>query len=147
MIQYKIAINLSNWFTIFPFYHITILDPAFFLQYILNVFILLGFKSLLSFMDDSLLPCLSCVFILSKIIQIAIWMILIWITIQKMQYLHEHSLFIMTKRLLCAFIVQSLFDGPDRNPPNIWINIVQIAIQIVCLHRTKFCGPDRTRSR
>ena len=30
-----------------------------------------------------------------------------------------------------------------RNPPNICIKIILIAIQIECLHRTKFIDPDR----
>ena len=29
-----------------------------------------------------------------------------------------------------------------HNPPNIWIKIIQIAIQIECFHRTKFLNPD-----
>ena len=54
-----------------------------------------------------------------------------------------HSLFNITKCYMFVFIVQSLFDGPDRNLPNIWINIIQIAIQIECLPGTKFLDQGR----
>ena len=37
------------------------------------------------------------------------------------------------------FIDQSLL---HHNPPNIWIKITQIEIQIECLHGTKFLNPD-----
>ena len=51
-----------------------------------------------------------------------------------------HSLFNTTKGITLMFIVQSLL---HRNPPNIWIKIIQIAIQIMCLSRTKFLNPER----
>ena len=52
----------------------------------------------------------------------------------------RQSLFNTTKRIKLLFIVQSLL---NRNPSNIWIKIIQIAIQIECLHGTKFLNPDR----
>ena len=50
-----------------------------------------------------------------------------------------HSLFNTTKRITLMFIVQSLLHS---NLPYIWIKIIEIAIQIECLHRTKFLDPD-----
>ena len=44
------------------------------------------------------------------------------------------SLFNTTKCITLLFIVHSLL---QRNPPNIWIRVIQIVIQIECLHRTK----------
>ena len=70
-------------------------------------------------------------------IWIAIW-VLIWIAIQKM-YLFTHSLFHTTKRITLLLIVQSLL---HRNPPYIWIKIIQITIQIDCLNRTRFLNKD-----
>ena len=46
-----------------------------------------------------------------------------------------HSLFNTTKRITLLFIVQSFL---HCYPPNIWIEISQIAIQIECLQGTKF---------
>ena len=57
------------------------------------------------------------------------------------------SSFNITKRVTFAFIVQSLFYGPDLNPPNIWIKIIQIAIQIKCLHGKKIFNLDRNLHR
>ena len=34
-----------------------------------------------------------------------------------------------------------------RNPPNIWIKIIQFAIQIECLHSTKCLDPHRYLGR
>ena len=51
-----------------------------------------------------------------------------------------HSLFNPTQRIKLLFIVQPLLHG---KPPNIWIKIIQIAIQIECIHGTKFLDPDR----
>ena len=45
-----------------------------------------------------------------------------------------HSLFNTTKRITLLFIVQSLL---HRNPPYIWIKMIQIAIQSEYIHRTK----------
>ena len=50
-----------------------------------------------------------------------------------------HSLFNTTKHITLLFIVQSLL---HHNPPNIWIKMIQITIQIECLHGTKFLDPD-----
>ena len=50
-----------------------------------------------------------------------------------------HSLFNITKIVILLFIVQSLL---HRTPPNIWIKIIQIAIQIECLHRIKILDPE-----
>ena len=50
-----------------------------------------------------------------------------------------HSLFNSTKGIILLFIVQSFL---HRNPPNIWIKIIQIAIRINSLHGTKFLDPD-----
>ena len=52
------------------------------------------------------------------------------------------SLCNITKRVMFAFIVQTLIDGPEHKPPNIWIKIILIAIQIECFHMTKFLDPD-----
>ena len=51
----------------------------------------------------------------------------------------RHSLFNTTKRIALWFIVQSLL---HRNPLNIWVKIIQIAIHIKSLHGTKFRDPD-----
>ena len=48
----------------------------------------------------------------------------------------------MTKCITFAFIIQPLFDGPDHNPPNIWIKMIEIAIKIECLHGTKYLDQD-----
>ena len=50
-----------------------------------------------------------------------------------------HSLFNTTKRITLLFIIQSLL---DCNQTYIWIEVIQIGIQIKCLHRTKFINPD-----
>ena len=50
-----------------------------------------------------------------------------------------HSLSSTTKGIKLLFIVQSLL---HCNPSNIWIEIIQITIQIECLHRKKFLDPD-----
>ena len=50
-----------------------------------------------------------------------------------------HSFFNTTKRITLLFIVQSSLHS---NPPNIWIKIIQIVIQIECLHGTKVLDPD-----
>ena len=51
-----------------------------------------------------------------------------------------HTLFNTTKRITLLIIVQSLL---HPNPANIWIKIIQIEIQIRCLHRTKFLYTDQ----
>ena len=73
-------------------------------------------------------------------IWISIW-IAIWMAIQTedVPVYTGHSLFNTTMRITLLFIVQSLF---HRNPPNIWIKITKIMIQIERLHRTKFLDPD-----
>ena len=43
-----------------------------------------------------------------------------------------------TKCITLLLIVQSLL---HCNPPNIWIKITEITIQIECLHGTKFLDP------
>ena len=50
-----------------------------------------------------------------------------------------HSLFNTIKCNTLFFIVQSLLHS---NPPNIWIKIIQIVIQIECLHGSKYLDPD-----
>ena len=74
-----------------------------------------------------------------KIIWIQNRMILIWIATQKMH--RSHGTFIAqhnsTKRGTFTFIVQSLFDGPYCNPPNIWIWSISISIQFAFLYMTK----------
>ena len=52
----------------------------------------------------------------------------------------RHLLFNTTKPITLLFIIQTLL---HRNPPNIWIKIIQITIQIVCLHGTIFIDLDR----
>ena len=50
-----------------------------------------------------------------------------------------HSLFNITKSITLFFIVQSLL---HHNPPHIWTKIIQITIQIECLHGTKYLDLD-----
>ena len=56
---------------------------------------------------------------------------------------YGHSLFNITKRIMFVFIVLSLFDCPDHNPPKIWIKIIQVAIQ--SLHGTIYRSRSRSR--
>ena len=51
-----------------------------------------------------------------------------------------YSMFNTTKRITLLFIVPFLF---YRNPPNIWIKIIQIAIQMEFLLVTKYLDTDR----
>ena len=67
----------------------------------------------------------------------------IWIVIQKM-YLFTRDILYSTKTITLLFIVQSL---EHFNPSDNWIKIIQIAIQIECLHGTKFLNPDNNLDR
>ena len=58
--------------------------------------------------------------------------IAIWIAIQKM-YPITWDIHCSIQQITVLFIVQSLL---HRYPPNIWIKIIQIVIQIKCLHGT-----------
>ena len=42
-----------------------------------------------------------------------------------------------------VFIVQLLFDNPDRKQPNNWIKNIQIATEIECLQGTLFLDIDQ----
>ena len=63
-----------------------------------------------------------------------------WPSLPKKHYNGLNQTINITKSVTLLFIVQSML--LHCNPPNIWIRIIKIAIQIKCLHGTKFPDPD-----